>query len=184
MKVHNLLNSTRLLFVAIAVISVFSRCQKNINDKNPALGQVSSANATNEANSANAAAPPFNLEVILRGEDNSFGHVKFRQDVDTARIIDLDVWVRDLLPNNSYLLQRAVDPIATGNCLSTAWLTLGKGLTPQAIVTDDSGTGRADLWRSVTAIPRGTSFYIHFQVIDAESLAVVLTSDCYQYTVR
>jgi hypothetical protein len=184
MKVQNLLNSTRLLFVGITVISVFSHCQKNISDKNSALGELSSANATNEASSANAATPPFNLEVILRGEDNSFGLVKFRQNVDTDRIVDLDVWVRDLLPNHSYLLQRAVDPIATGNCLSTAWLTLGKGLTPQAITTDDSGTGRADLWRSVAAVARGTAFYIHFQVIDAESSAVVLTSDCYQYVVR
>lgn len=181
MKTKDFLYGTKLLFVLITVISLFSRCQKNTNDKNPAPGEVSSDNATNEANAAN---PPFNLEVVLRGEGNSFGLVNFRQNVDTARIINLDVWVRDLLPNHSYLLQRAVDPIATGNCLSTAWLTLGKGLAPQAITTDDTGTGRADLWRAVTAIARGTAFYIHFQVIDAESSAVVLTSDCYQYVVR
>jgi hypothetical protein len=40
------------------------------------------------------------------------------------------------------------------------------------------------LWRDVTAAARGTSFDIHFQIIDATSMEVVLTSDCYQYTVR
>ena len=40
------------------------------------------------------------------------------------------------------------------------------------------------LWRDVTAIPSGTEFDIHFQIIDAETLTVVLTSGCYQYTVR
>ncbi|MGI8917243.1 MAG: hypothetical protein ACR2H6_01485, partial [Pyrinomonadaceae bacterium] len=43
--------------------------------------------------------PSFNLEVILRGE--GFGHVKFRQPNDDARIIYLDVWLRDLAPNTS-----------------------------------------------------------------------------------
>ncbi|HXL55420.1 MAG TPA: hypothetical protein VN958_04130, partial [Chitinophagaceae bacterium] len=160
------------------VIFFLAGCQKNINDKKRVSNEVNSTTVTNSTS------PPFNLEVILSGEGNEFGLVKFRQDNDTARIITLDTWVRDLEPNHSYLLQRAVDPIINGNCLSTAWLTLGKGLQPQAITTDATGTGREELWRDVTTIPRGTSFYIHFQVIDAVSLAVVLTSDCYQYTVR
>ena len=51
--------------------------------------------------------PSFNLEVVLRGE--GFGLVKFRQPNDGTFIVNLDVWVRGLLPNTSYLLQRAVD---------------------------------------------------------------------------
>jgi hypothetical protein len=130
--------------------------------------------------------PNFNLEVILRGEGKRFGHVKFRQDNDAAKIIDLGVWVRDLEPNHAYLLQRAVDPPpADGNCSNTTnWLTLGMGTTGYPIVTDDRGTGQADLWRDVSALATGATFDIHFQVIDAWSSEVVLESDCYQYTVR
>ena len=138
--------------------------------------------------SQRTAHPPFNLEVILRGAGKSFGLVKFRQDVDPAKIITLDTWVRDLAPNHHYKLQRAVDMINVidGNCTSSNWLTLGKGLSlpVQTILTDDSGTGREDLWRSVAALPSGSMFDIHFRVIDAVTMAVVLTSECYQYTVR
>lgn len=91
-----------------------------------------------------------------------------------------------LLPNHKYFLQRAVDPInvVDGNCTSTSWLTLGHGLPPQTILTNDKGNGSEELWRDVTAISSGATFDIHFRVIDAVSLEVVLTSDCYQYTVR
>ena len=129
---------------------------------------------------------PFDLNVVLRGEGNSQGHLKFRQDPDPAKIIDLDIKVHHLAPNHEYLLQRAVDAInvVDGNCTSTSWLTLGKGLTPQSILTDDKGKGEEELWRNVTAIPSGSTFDIHFRVIDAVSSAVVLTSDCHQYQVR
>jgi hypothetical protein len=159
----------------IILLSVSFSCQKAVSKRD-------AINASNSITETNSTTPPFNLEVILRNDGNGFGLVKFRQDNDTARIINLDVWVRDLEPNHSYLLQRAADPITTGNCVSTAWLTLGKGLQPQAITTDDNGTGKEELWRDVTAIPRGSSFYIHFQVVDAVTLIPVLTSDCYQYT--
>ena len=53
-----------------------------------------------------------------------------------------------------------------------------------AIHTDEKGNGQDELWRDVTAIPSGASFDIHFRVIDAVTLEVVLESDCYQYTVR
>ena len=125
--------------------------------------------------------PNFNLEVILRGQ--GFGHVKFRQPNDADAIIYLDTWVRDLAPNTSYLLQRAVDTTVDDNCTSTAWLTLGKGLDPQTIDTDDRGTGRAELFRSVAAFPPGSTFDIHFRVIDATTSAVVLQSECYQFTI-
>ena len=155
----------------------------------------------------NLAGPHFNLDVILRGvrgedqaedrhgdrhegwfdsrgEDHSFGFIKFRQDRDTLKIITLDVWVFGLKPNHSYQLQRAVDTDLDGNCTSTTWLTLGKGLTPQSILTDDRGKGQEDLWRDVSSVATGATFDIHFQVIDEDTQAVVLTSDCYQYTVR
>jgi len=137
---------------------------------------------------------PYDLDVILRGESNNSGHgqgnpsgfIKFRQDPDPDKIINLDIWVRDLEPNHEYLLQRAVDAInvVDGNCTSTSWLTLGKGLTPQSIFTNGSGNGNEALWRDITAIASGSAFDIHFRVVDAVNMNVVLTSDCYKYVVR
>ena len=130
----------------------------------------------------------YNLNVMLRGDaktsPNGSGYMEFRQDPDTARIIDLNTWVRNLQPNHSYFLQRAVNPITDADCSSTAWLTLGLGLVPQDIQTDAHGDGHADLWRAVTSIARGTPFHIHFQIVDATTMETVLTSDCYDYTVR
>ena len=125
--------------------------------------------------------PKRNLEVILRGQ--GFGLVTFRQPKDDQKIIYLDTWVRGLAANTDYRLQRAVDMNVNGDCSSTAWLTLGEGLTPQVIATDDEGTGRAALWRDVSAIATGSAFDIHFRVIDAATSSVVLESDCYQYFV-
>ena len=125
--------------------------------------------------------PHFNLQVVLRGD--GFGLVKFRQPNDDLLIINLDTWVRDLVPNTSYLLQRAVDMQVDDVCSSAAWLTLGKGAQPQSITTDASGTGREELFRSVAAFPIGSEFDIHFRVINEASQAVVLTSECYQFTI-
>ena len=125
--------------------------------------------------------PNFNLEVVLRG--NGFGLVKFRQPNDDALIINLDTWVRDLEPNTAYVLQRAADMNLDGICSSTAWLTLGKGSVPQSIMTDDRGTGRESLFRSVAAFGVGSTFDIAFRVLKVETGAVVLTSDCYRYTI-
>lgn len=131
--------------------------------------------------------PNFNLQVILRpvasGPDDGFGLVKFRQPNDADKIVYLDVWVRDLAPSHSYFLQRATDSNVDGDCTGTNWLTLGRGLVPEAITTDEMGTGRAELFRDLAAIPLGSQFDIHFRVIDAVTLAVVLQSACYQYTV-
>ena len=128
-----------------------------------------------------------NLEVILRPvagtPDGGFGLVKFRQPKDADKIVYLDVWVRDLAPNHSYYLQRATDVTVNDACTGTNWLTLGQGLVPQAITTDETGTGRANLFRSLASIPLGTQFDIHFRVIDAATSAAVLESACYQYTV-
>ncbi len=124
--------------------------------------------------------PNFNLEVVLRGE--GFGHVKFRQPNDEAFVVYLDVWLRGLAPNTTYLLQRAVDTNVDDDCTSTAWLTLGRGLQPQSITTDETGTGREELFRILPALP-GTEFDIHFRVIEEQTSAVVLTSKCYQFTI-
>ena len=133
------------------------------------------------------ATPNFNLQVILRpvagGPDNGFGLVKFRQPKDANKIVYLDVWVRDLAPNHSYYLQRATDTNVNDDCTGTTWLKLGLGLVPHAISTDETGTGRANLFRDLAAIPLGTQFDIHFRVIDAGTSAVVLESTCYQYIV-
>jgi hypothetical protein len=132
--------------------------------------------------------PPFNVEVILRdvGDGPGFGHVKFRQPNDADTTIYLDTWVRDLAPNHSYRLQRAVDGInnVDGTCASNSWLTLGRGLAlpPQAITTDERGTGRELLWRTVPSSP-GSRFDIHFRVIDAATSEPVLQSACYQFSV-
>lgn len=125
--------------------------------------------------------PQFNLEVVLKGE-SGFGLVKFRQPNDSDFVVYLDVWVRDLMPNTAYRLQRAVDATLDDTCASTDWLTLGQGLTPQAIVTDDAGIGRAALWRSVPPQP-GSRFDIHFRVIEAASGVPVLQSGCYEYAI-
>jgi hypothetical protein len=125
--------------------------------------------------------PPFNLEVVLRGD--GFGLVRFRQPNDGELVIHLDTWVRGLEPNTSYVLERAVDSNPDGVCTGTAWLTLGKGLVPQAITTDDRGTGRESLFRSVAAFGVGPSFDIQFRLVNVATGEVVLTSSCYQYTI-
>ncbi len=135
------------------------------------------------ASSAASEDPHFNLEVVLRGEEG-FGLVRFRQPNDGSGIVNLDVWVRDLAPNTDYRLQRAVDRTLDGACTSTNWLTLGRGLVPQAITTDDRGTGREHLFRNLSAFAPGTTFDIHFRVVDATTGAVALTSECYTFTVR
>jgi hypothetical protein len=127
-----------------------------------------------------------NLNVRLKppsdGPADGFGKVDFRQPRDEAKIVYLDVFVR-LLPDRSYLLERAVDTTLDGVCTGTSWLTLGQGLVPEAIETSASGSGRAALSRDLAAIPTGTQFDIRFRVIDAVTQGVVLQSRCYQFTV-
>lgn len=125
--------------------------------------------------------PNFNLEVVLRGD--GFGLVKFRQPNDDALIIHLDTRVRGLEPNTAYVLQRAADTNLDGICSSTSWLTLGRGMDPQMITTDDRGTGEASLFRNVAAFGVGATFDIAFRVMKVATSAVVLTSDCYRYTI-
>jgi len=128
--------------------------------------------------------PPFNNEISLRDVtgNGGVGHVKFRQPNDADRIVYLDTWVRDLKPNTEYRLQRATDVNVNDDCTGTNWLTLGMGTVPQSITTDSRGTGRAALFRNLAAFPVGSTFDIHFRVIDAGG-AVVLESSCYQFVV-
>jgi hypothetical protein len=129
--------------------------------------------------------PPFNVEVILRdvSEGSGFGHVKFRQPNDSDKIIYLQTWVRGLVPSHAYQLQRAVDTTFDGMCTSAAWLTLGQGLTPQTITTDEGGSGRELLFRDVSVLRTGTQFDIHFRLVDAGTGVPVLASGCYRFTV-
>lgn len=175
MKKHSLLFILVLMFASSLMLS----CEKEMIEQESSLQPTRNFN-TNELKAGES---KFNLEVVLKGEGSRNGHIHFRQNPDAAKIITLDIKVHHLLPNHEYLLQRAVDPI-DGNCSSTSWLTLGYGLTSQTILTNDKGNGSEELWRDLTAVPSGTMFDIHFRVIDAVSLEVVLTSDCYQFTVR
>lgn len=172
--------STALVLASVTFFNL--SCQKEMNQKLQQEEKQSSESIMMKQEQT----PPYDLNVNLYGEGNSQGHLKFRQDPDPEKIIELDIKVHHLAPNHEYLLQRAVDAInvVDGNCTSTSWLTLGKGLVPQSILTDEHGKGSEELWRDVTAIPSGSTFDIHFRVIDAVTSAVVLTSDCYQYQVR
>lgn len=161
-------------------IVLFSCKKENTPEDQPQIikPEVSRASRAGESNSN------YNLEVVLRGLGNQSGHIHFRQDPDVPKIITLDTKVHHLEPNHEYLLQRAVDKIINGECTGTNWLTLGRQLQPLPIVTDKKGNGQEILSRDLSVVPSGTTFDIHFRLVDKLSLAVVLTSGCYKFTVR
>jgi hypothetical protein len=177
--------SPRHAFAALgAVIAILVGACVDAPSAPPAQRQLSGLRAfTSSSASWGPETPHFNLEVILRNDEGGFGHVKFRQPNDAQKIVNLDVWVRDLEPNTSYQLQRATDANVNDDCTGGNWLTLGRGTTPAAIVTDDRGTARAELFRDLSATPVGTTFDIHFRVVRAGTTTVVLDSECYQFTV-
>jgi hypothetical protein len=125
--------------------------------------------------------PPFDLNVQLRGADESEGSIKFRQPNDGVMTIFLHTKVEGLAPNHDFYLQRAAIALG-GGCVDGGWLTLGLGTVVTPIHTDEEGEGRADLFRSLPASFAGKSFDIHFQIVDAVSGAVVLQSKCLAYT--
>jgi len=174
--------------ILLAALPVFNfSCKKESVQKDMVQKQLDNEEQKTASGSDNArdcAPDPYNLDVILNGAGNSEGTIKFRQDPDPEKIVTLDTKVKHLEPNQEYLLQRAVDPIIDGNCTGTGWLTLGLGPTPQSIPTNGGGNGHEELWRDLSAVPSGTVFDIHFRVLDAANSAVVLTSGCYQFTVR
>lgn len=183
-SLQNYFMGTKMLYTVLLLVSLSLLGLSCRKETNQLLNKEDIFSAKSLKNKK-PLSPSFDLNVKFYGNDDAEGHLKFRQDPDPAKIIDLDIEVH-LQPNHAYLLQRAVDAInvVDGSCTSVSWLTLGKGLTPQSILTDENGEGSEALWRDITAIPSGSAFDIHFQVIDAVSLAVVLTSDCYQYKVR
>jgi hypothetical protein len=128
-----------------------------------------------------------NFAALLRpvsGEPaHAFGLVLFRQPHDAEKVVLLDVWTLGLAPNHSYFLQRATDTTVDDICTGTNWLTLGRGLEPQAIETNELGFGRAHLFRDLAAVPDGMRFDIQFRVIDSVTQDVVLVSSCHQFTV-
>lgn len=129
----------------------------------------------------------FEFRAVLRpaADPDGFGKVRFRQPVDADKIVYLDVWMRDLDPGHGYYLERATDTdLLDPACTGTNWLRLGKGPTPEVIVTNEIGTGRASLWRDLAAVPTGTQFDIHFRVTDAITGAVVLQSACHRFALR
>jgi hypothetical protein len=170
------------MIAALAASVAIAACGRSAEVVAPRADAFTRANST--APTAQALAPNFNLEVILRPADggDGFGHVAFRQANDDVTRVDLGVWVRDLAPNTHYRLQRAVDTAIDDNCTSNTWLTLGEGAVAQDIVTDDRGTAKQDFFRLLpTAV--GTPFDIHFRIVTTAGVPV-LTSECYQYYVR
>src|SRR6478672_5149049 len=155
---------TRFIVLAASII-VVAGCS---NDTSTSTGLL----APRQSSSWGPETPHFNLEVILRGD--GFGLVKFRQPNDDALVIELDTKVRDLEPNTAYVLQRAADTNLDGICSSTSWLTLGKGLVPQSITTDDRGNGEENLSRNVAALGVGATFDIAFRLVNVATSAVVL----------
>jgi hypothetical protein len=170
-----------LMALIVSTAFTYLACKKEVSPKELPDPQ----NATVAGNPASAESN-YELEVVLRGENGTTGHIHFGQNRDAAKIITLDTKLHNLMPNHNYLLQRAVDPmnVVDGNCTSSSWLTLGYGLTPHMITTDEKGDATDVIWRDVTAIPSGARFDIHFRIVDGVSMQEVLSSDCYQYTVR
>jgi hypothetical protein len=156
-----------------------------------AVAMLAGASPAAAAARADAATPHSeserNFVALLRpvsGEPaQAFGVVLFRQPHDAEKVVFLDVWTLGLAPTHSYSLQRATDTTVDDTCTGTNWLTLGRGLDPQAIETNERGFGRAHLFRDLAAFPDGMRFDIQFRVIDSVTQDVVLVSSCHQYMV-
>lgn len=185
------------MFLTLFLLSVLFSCKKDTAAlRDPQLNEQNSVGSNSKHHDENdededddndhngcPTTPRFDLNVLLKGSGHSFGFIVFRQNPDPAQIVTLDTWVFGLEPNHTYELQRAVDAMDC-NCTSTAWLTLGNGTAPLVIKTDSRGFGKAQFSRNLSAFPPGTTFDIHFQVRDAVSQNVVLTSHCHQFTIR
>lgn len=195
MNLTHLLKTTSCMIFSLVLILIMSACQKDLPVKNPVSQDAEEANsASNLKNSLTLSdlPAPYDLNVVLTGqtpgkfgfERKGLGYIKFRQDPDPAQVISLETWVFNLQPKRAYQLQRAVNPITDNDCSSTVWLTLGKGLEASSIHTNILGVGKADLFRDISAIAKGTAFRIHFQIIDSVTQEIALSSDCYAYTVR
>jgi hypothetical protein len=168
-------HTCRTILVLAAIVSPLVSCSEQIT------APSQSGNRSFDA----SAIPKQNLEVVLRpsGTGSGFGLVKFRQPKDGLAVVELGVWIRDLSPQTAYVLQRANDGSVDDDCTGTNWLTLGRGLVAQSILTDERGIGREELFRDLSAFPAGAAFDIHFRVLDQNTNAVVLQSECYQFVI-
>jgi len=182
---------TSQVFKAMALAIMLAACSEpDVTPVAPKEDRGASLTTSKEdaqgRKSCDSKGPNYNLNVLLNDgkKGGAFGMLKFRQYQNETQFIHLDTWVHELEPNTSYLLQRAVDTNLNGDCESASWLTLGFGLDPGPIITDKNGSGSAALYRSVSSIPVGSTFDIHFQIVKESTMQVVLTSDCYQYTIR
>src|SRR5262245_28305740 len=86
-----------LLITFISIIS----CKKDVSHtSNSDLALQTEANSQQSL---------YDLHVTLRGEGNTLGQLKFRQDPNPEKIVDLNIKIYHLIPNHEYQLQRAVD---------------------------------------------------------------------------
>ena len=95
---------TRLAGLAV-VVALVAAC---VADPSDPVSPTAAQTPRISASSWGPETPPFNNEIILRDVTGAggFGHVKFRQPNDDNLTVHLDTWVRDLVPNMSYRLQR------------------------------------------------------------------------------
>jgi hypothetical protein len=163
---------TRRRFTLLAVIAVLTVV--------PAAAARADAVAHHPGSERNFVAL---LHPVSGGPAHAFGVVLFRQPHDAENFVFLDVWTLGLAPSHSYSLQRATDATVDGDCQGTNWLTLGRGVDPQVIETNEVGFGRANLFRDLGILPDGTRFDIQFRVIDSVTQGTVLVSSCHQFTV-
>src|SRR3954454_11193070 len=155
-----------------------------------AVAMLVGASPAAAAARADTATPPSgserNFVALLRpvsGEPaHAFAVVLFRQPHDAEKVVALDVWTLGLAADHSYSLQRATDTTVDDTCTGTNWLTLGWGLEPRAIETNELGFGRTHLFRDLVTVPEGMRFDIQFRVIDSVTQDVALMSSCHQYT--
>jgi hypothetical protein len=94
-----------VITLLIAIATVGACTQRGTGPTAPSAVASIGAGAEDGAGaqSPNAEQPPFNLEVVLRGD--GFGLVKFRQERDPSQtIVTLGTFVRDLQPDTSYSL--------------------------------------------------------------------------------
>jgi hypothetical protein len=110
---------------------------------------------------------------------DSIGFIKLRQPADTELIVFLNAFFRRLTPNNVYLLQVAADTVVNGTCEGEDWTTVGPG-----ILTNERGKGRTSVSQDLSAVPVGTVFDLHFQLVDSVTSYVVLESKCRRFTTR
>ena len=80
--------NTKLIATLFSVIMIgfgLSSFTKSTMESSLSVSLEQAGTNIADANTPTPTNPNFNLEVILRGEGKSFGHVKFRQDNDADK---------------------------------------------------------------------------------------------------